>query len=139
MDDNAIHQWLIDCFGQVQGEIAWNQLSQLPPEVRDQLMHQASGSLPKPDDVRALMQAFSTGGLNSVNDMEHTIDQGPVNGKLATSIALQQANAEGSEQSFSAQEADAVRAAMSEANLWLDTVSDFAPPQGEPQILTRAG
>ena len=139
MDDNAIHQWLIDCFGQIQGEIAWNQLSQLPQEVRDQLMHQDSSKLPKPDDVRALMQAFSGGGLNSVNDMEHTIEQGPVNVKLATSIALQQANADGSEQSVNAKDAQAVRQAMSEANLWLDSVCDVAPAKGEPQVLTRAG
>lgn len=138
MDDNAIHQWLIDCFGQVQGEVAWNQLSQLPPQIREQLMSQNSDKLPKPADVQALMQAFSTGGLNSVDDMEQTIEQGPINLKLATTIALQQANAKESEQVVTAAETETVRRAMSEASLWLDTVCDFAPASGEPQVLTRA-
>ena len=25
MDDNAIHEWLIKCFGPIQGEMAWQQ------------------------------------------------------------------------------------------------------------------
>ena len=37
MDEHAIHQWLIDCFGPIQGEMAWQQLSQLPQEIRDAL------------------------------------------------------------------------------------------------------
>ena len=59
MDENAIHQWLIDCFGQIQGEMAWQQLSQLPQEVRDQLAQQNPDNLPKPDEVRAMMKAFT--------------------------------------------------------------------------------
>ena len=35
MDENAMRQWFIDCFGPVQGEMAWNQLSQLPDEIRE--------------------------------------------------------------------------------------------------------
>ena len=37
MDENAIRQWLIECFGPIQGEMAWNQLSNLPDEIREQL------------------------------------------------------------------------------------------------------
>mgnify|MGYP001091000534 CR=1 FL=1 len=40
MDDNAIHEWLIKCFGPIQGEMAWQQISQLPEEIREQLMSQ---------------------------------------------------------------------------------------------------
>ena len=32
MDENAIRQWLIDCFGPIQGEMAWNQLSNPSPK-----------------------------------------------------------------------------------------------------------
>lgn len=139
MDENAIHQWLIDCFGQVQGEMAWSQLSQLPDSIREQLMSQDPSKLPKPKDVQSLMQAFATGGLNDVNDMRHTMEEGPINTKLATSIALQEANSAGSEQSVGAEEGDVARRAMSEANLWLDTACEFDPAHGEPQALTRAG
>ncbi|MCI1220170.1 MAG: zinc-dependent metalloprotease [Bifidobacterium sp.] len=139
MDENAIHQWLIECFGPVQGEMAWNQLSQLPEEVRAQLMSQNSDKLPKPQEVQALMQAFSAGGLNTIDDMQRTVAQGPINVKLASSIALQQANDDGSKGSVAAQDAQAVRKAMSEANLWLDTACSFDPAPGEPDVLTRAG
>ena len=47
MDENAIRQWLIDCFGPIQGEMAWNQLSNMPEAVRDQLMSQDPSTLPK--------------------------------------------------------------------------------------------
>ena len=66
MDEHAIHQWLIDCFGPIQGEMAWQQLSQLPQEVRDQLAQQDPQKLPKPDEVRAMMKAFTAGGLTSL-------------------------------------------------------------------------
>lgn len=138
MDENAIHQWLIECFGPIQGEMAWNQLSQLPEAVRDQLMSQDPSKLPKPADVQSLMQAFTAGGLNSMGDMQRTVEQGPINAKLASSIALQQANDDSSQSTVNAQEGDAARRALSEANLWLDTVSDFDPAPGEPQLLTRA-
>ena len=97
MDENAIHQWLIECFGPIQGEVAWTQISQLPEEVRTQLMSQDSSKLPKPQEVQALMQAFSAGGLNTVGDMQRTVAEGPINVKLATSIALQQANDDSSQ------------------------------------------
>ncbi|MCI1241432.1 MAG: zinc-dependent metalloprotease [Bifidobacterium subtile] len=139
MDENAIHQWLIECFGPIQGEVAWTQISQLPEEVRTQLMSQDSSKLPKPQEVQALMQAFSAGGLNTVGDMQRTVAEGPINVKLATSIALQQANDDSSQRTVAAQDGQAVRSAMSEANLWLDTACSFDPAPGEPQVLTRAG
>ncbi|WEV58594.1 zinc-dependent metalloprotease [Bifidobacterium sp. ESL0728] len=138
MDENAIHQWLIDCFGQIQGDMAFQQLNALPDAVKDQLLGQDPTKLPKPAEVKALMNAFTTSGLNTVGDMQQSADQGPVNVKLATSLALAIANDEGSEQTVSASEGEAVRQAMSEANLWLDTASSIDPAPGEPQVFTRA-
>ena len=139
MDENAMRQWFIDCFGPVQGEMAWNQLSQLPDEIREQLMSQDIGKLPKPEEVQSLMQAFTAGGLNTFADMKQTVESGPINVKLAKSIALQKANADGSQGTVSAQSADIARRALSEANLWLDTACTFDPTSGETQMLTRAG
>ena len=96
MDENAIRQWLIDCFGPIQGEMAWNQLSNMPEAVRDQLMSQDPSTLPKPEEVKSMMQAFTAGGLNTFGDMKQTVESGPINVKLAKSIALQKANADGS-------------------------------------------
>ena len=76
MDENAIHQWLIECFGPIQGEMAFRQLSDLPEEIRDQLMSQDPSKLPKPAEVQSLMQAFTAGGLNSMSDMQRTVEDG---------------------------------------------------------------
>lgn len=136
MNDDAIHQWLIECFGPIQGEEAWNQLEQLPFELREQLMNQSPDNLPKPDEVRNMMQAFSAGGLNNPHEMEATLEEGPINRKLAQSIALQ--NATGDQGSVNAEVADAARRALSQANLWLDITCKFNPAPGTPAILSRA-
>ena len=139
MDENAIRQWLIDCFGPIQGEMAWNQLSNMPEAVRDQLMSQDPSTLPKPEEVKSMMQAFTAGGLNTMGDMQQAVEQGPINIKLAKSLALQQANGAGSDSSVNAETGEIARRAISEANLWLDTACEFNPAQGETQLLTRAG
>ena len=139
MDENAIHQWLIECFGPIQGEMAFRQLSDLPEEIRDQLMSQDPSKLPKSAEVQSLMQAFTAGGLNSMSDMQRTVEDGPINVKLAKSLALQQANSAGAESTVSAETGAAARRAMSEANLWLDTACEMNPTGGEPQVMTRAG
>ncbi|MDF7664202.1 zinc-dependent metalloprotease [Bifidobacterium sp. ESL0763] len=136
MDENAIHQWLIECFGQVQGDMAFNQLNALPDALKEQLFSQAN--LPKPQEVQALMQAFTSSGLNTVGDMQGAAEQGPINVRLASSIALGQANDESSEKSVSAENGEAVRRAMTEANLWLDTACELDPAPGTPQAFTRA-
>mgnify|MGYP001080675702 CR=1 FL=1 len=41
----------------------------LPDEIREQLMSQDIGKLPKPEEVQSLMQAFTAGGLNTFGDM----------------------------------------------------------------------
>lgn len=139
MDDNAIRQWLIDCFGPIQGEMAWQQISKLPEEIRMQLLSQDPSRLPKPAEVQSLMQAFAAGGLNTMGDMRRTVEEGPINVKLAKSLALQQANDEGSQRTVSAEVGQIARRAISEANLWLDTACQFDPVPGETQVLTRAG
>ena len=139
MDDNALRQWLIECFGPIQGEMAFRQIEDLPDMVKDQLMSQDPSKLPKPDEVRAMMQAFTAGGLNSPADMQRTVAEGPINVKLARSLALQRAGGEGSRSTVSAETAESARRAMSEASLWLDTACELDPPAGEPQVLTRTG
>ncbi|MBW3095064.1 zinc-dependent metalloprotease [Bifidobacterium sp. 64T4] len=139
MDENAFHEWLITCFGKEQGEAAWQQISQLPESIREQLLSQDPSTLPNPAEVQQLMSMFTAGGLNTVNEMQQTVQDGPINVKLAKTLALQHANADGSRTTVSAEDGAAVRRAMSEANLWLDSACEFAPPAGEPQALTRAG
>lgn len=136
MNDDAIHQWLIECFGPIQGEEAWKQLDQLPFELREQLLNQNPDKLPKPDEVRGMMQAFSAGGLNNPHEMEATLEEGPINRKLAQSIALQHAT--GDQGSVNAEVADATRRALSQANLWLDITCKFDPAPGTPAVLSRA-
>ena len=139
MDENAIRQWFIDCFGPIQGEMAWNQFSNMPEELRDQLMSQDVSKLPKPAEVRSMMQAFTAGGLNTFGDIQHITEEGPINVKLAKSLALQQANGEGSETSVSAEYGEMARRAISEANLWLDTAANSTPRKAKRRLLTRAG
>lgn len=137
MDENAIHDWLIRCFGPVQGELAWQQVSHLPDPIKEQLLNQDPSTLPNPAEVQQLMAAFTAGGLNTMGDMQQAVDAGPINVKLARSLALQQA-AQGADAMVSAAEAQTFRRALSEANLWLDTVCTFDPAPGEPEILTRS-
>ncbi len=136
MNDDAIHQWLIECFGPIQGEEAWKQLDQLPFELREQLLNQNPDKLPKPDEVRGMMQAFSAGGLNNPYEMEATLEEGPINRKLAQSIALQHAN--GDQGNVNADVADVTRRSLSQANLWLDITCNFNPAPGTPEVLSRA-
>ena len=139
MDENAIRQWLIECFGPIQGEMAWSQIANLPEPIREQLLSQDPSRLPKPAEVQSMMQAFTAGGLNTMDDMQRTVQEGPINVKLATSIALQQANGEGSDRTVNAEQGQLARRTVSEANLWLDTVCRFDPVPGEVQLLTRSG
>ncbi|EFA23695.1 zinc-dependent metalloprotease [Bifidobacterium gallicum] len=138
MDENALRQWLIQCFGPIQGEVAWRQLEGLPDYVKEQLLSQDPSTLPDPAQVQSLMKAFSTGGMSTFPNMEQTVQDGAVNVKLAKSLALQQVNAAGSETQVSMVEGQAMRSAMSEANLWLDTASSLDPVQGAAEALTRA-
>lgn len=106
---------------------------------RGQLMSQDPSTLPKPEEVKSMMQAFTAGGLNTMGDIKQAVEQGPINIKLAKSLALQQANGAGSDSSVNAETGEIARRAIEKANLWLDTACEFNPAQGETQLLTRAG
>ncbi|MEE1295298.1 MAG: zinc-dependent metalloprotease [Bifidobacterium sp.] len=138
MDENELHQWFLSCFGPAQGEMAWRQFSELPEQIRQQMLSQDASQLPDPAQMQSLMQAFMGGGLGSFSGMQQSMDEGPINVKLARSIALQQANAGDGAHMVTAQESAGMRRAMSEANLWLDTTTEFNPAPGEASALTRA-
>ncbi|RBP99065.1 zinc-dependent metalloprotease [Bifidobacterium xylocopae] len=138
MDENEIHQWMIECFGPVQGEMAWQQFAQLPEQVRSQMAAQNGGRLPDPGEVRAMMQAFTAGGLNTPGEMKQSAEQGPINVKLARTIALGRVQGAESQGTITAADGQRVAQAMSQANLWLDAVCDFDPAPGQAQALTRA-
>ncbi|MDO4913680.1 MAG: zinc-dependent metalloprotease [Bifidobacteriaceae bacterium] len=132
MDENEFRQWLIDCFGEIEGARAWEQINQLPPEIREQLTNQNSSKLPSPEEMRALMQNI-TGTLNSSDSNSDSI-----NTSLATTIASNRMP-EDTESTINAQEAEEVRFAIQIANLWLDSVCVFNPVKGDVMLLTRKG
>ncbi|MDK6486737.1 hypothetical protein QP158_11670, partial [Streptococcus agalactiae] len=85
--EEEIHQWLVDCFGSEQGEKAWHNFENLPFDIREHIKERCGiGGLPTPGEVHAMMQAFSTGGLNNPLEMRVTLEDGPINKKLAQSI-----------------------------------------------------
>lgn len=139
MDDNELRQWLIDCFGPVEGEAAWQQINNLPEQIKEQMLAQSPDQLPKPEDVKAMMQAFAAGGLQTTQDAAQAVEAGPINVKLAKSIALQEARKADTTSMVDAQTGTQVRQAMSEANLWLDTTCNIDPvdaTSGSPEALT---
>lgn len=138
MDENAIHQWMLECFGSVQGEMAWRQFSQLPEEIRQQILAQNGNQLPDPAQVKAMLSAFTVGGLNSPSEMKQAAENGPINVKLAKALAQGRVANNNSESVVSAAQSDHINQAMREANLWLDAVCSFDPADGKPKALTRA-
>lgn len=139
MDENAFRQWLQECFGPLQGQLAWEQLQRLPEELREQMMNQTVDKLPDPKEVQSLMQAFANGGLNTPDDMQRAVEEGPINVKLAKSLALGQAGGTGSDTLVNAEDGDMVRRVSSEVNLWLDTACECDPVEGQMEALTRSG
>lgn len=137
MSEEEIHQWLVDCFGSEQGEKAWHNFENLPFDIREHIKERCGiGGLPTPGEVHAMMQAFSTGGLNNPLEMRVTLEDGPINKKLAQSIAIQRSTSDGG--TVNAEVADCVRRALSQANLWLDTSCNLNPAPGTPDILSRS-
>lgn len=136
MSEDELHKWLIDSFGPYQGEMAWQQLSQLPSEVRDQMLNAPSG-LPDPSEVHTLMEAFNKSNLGSAEGLDDVLSQGPINVKMAASIGHDMAVQGETIRETSAVQGARVRSAVSQANLWLDAVTDFNPPTGTVDVLTR--
>ncbi len=172
MSEDAIRQWLIECFGPVQGEQAFQQLSMLPDALREQLMSQDPSSLPSPEQMKQMMQMFMGGNASmgsmfgmgepgngaptnpvgfhsakagaSADDAQSTAqppmadENAAIDVNIAKTIAGQYVNGEDSEQVVTASEGETMRRAMSEANLWLDTATEFNPVDGEASALTRS-
>ncbi|MFD0705202.1 zinc-dependent metalloprotease [Alloscardovia venturai] len=137
-DENALHKWMIDSFGPFEGEMAWQQFQELPDFVREQLLRDGAQGLPNPHEVQSLMQAFTESGMNTVSDIRNTLDEGPINRRLAKSLAQQRAREGETIRVITATQADKVRAAASETNLWLDSVTNFDPPTSPMSAYTRA-
>jgi putative hydrolase len=136
MDENELRQWLINSFGPLEGEAAFQQFSSLPEQIRETILSQGPQGLPNPNEVKSLMRAFSQSGLNTTGDLAN-LGNGAVNARLAKSIALQKAH-ENVESAVSASEAAQIHAASSAANLWLDSATDLNPVKSEVDVLTRA-
>lgn len=136
MSEDELHKWLIDSFGPYQGEMAWQQISQLPSEVRDQMLN-APGGLPNPSEVHTLMEAFNKSDLGSAEGIDDVLSQGPINVKMAGSIGHDMAVQGETIREIPAAQGARVRSAVSQANLWLDAVTDFNPPTGTVDVLTR--
>ena len=96
----------------------------------------APGGLPDPQEVHSLMDAFTTSGLSTMQDIDSMLDQGPINIKLASSIAHKMAQQNQKISSISAISGQQVRSAVSQANLWLDSIMEFNPPAGTVDVLT---
>lgn len=137
MSEDAIRQWLIDCFGQVQGELAWQQLKNLPAAVQDALMQRSEDELPKPEDVRNMLNFLDAKTMSMPQNLQAMMvdDHDPIDIAVATNVALQ--SAKGDNDTVNAQVADAARRALSHANLWLDTACNFDPAKGNSDVLSR--
>lgn len=138
MDDSELHEWFIQSFGPSQGEIAYAQFQELPEQIKDQILQQGVEGLPKPSQVQSMAQALGAGGLNTMDEVRETLQKGPINVGMATSLALSAIRESGAQQTVSASDGQLVRQAITEANLWLDSATDIDPVQGDIALLTRA-
>lgn len=138
MEDNELHDWMIASFGPLQGEAAYAQFSQLPDSIKDQIMAGGIEHLPKPEEVKDLMQAFTDGGINAMSDVNKVMEAGPINVTLAKSLAIRKAR-EGAVDSISATQAEQARDALSTVNLWLDSASELNPSTATADVLTPSG
>ena len=138
MDDSELHEWFIQSFGPAQGEIAYSQFQELPEQIKDQILQQGVEGLPKPSQVQSMAQALGAGGLNTMDEVRETLRKGPINVGMATSLAQSAIRESGAQSTVSASDGQLVRQAISEANLWLDSVTDFDPVAGDVALLTRS-
>lgn len=137
MNEDELHKWMIESFGPFEGEMAWQQFQELPEHMREQLLSEGQKGLPNPREVQSLMQAFTESGMNTINDIQSTLQAGPINRRLAKSIAQQRAR-EGEEITvITASQAQTVRSAASETNLWLDSVTNLIPSSEPMSVYTR--
>lgn len=92
-------------------------------------------------DLSKLPEGFSDPAAMkaAANQFQFLMDSttGPVNWRLVTDSARQQIYASG-DPALSAAQADRARTAMTVADLWLDTTSDFTPGSVERKVWTRS-
>ncbi len=98
-----------------------------------------SGTLPKPEEVKSMMRAFTAARAQHHGRYAAGRGTGADQHQTGEIARVQQANGAGSDSSVNAETGEIARRAISEANLWLDTACEFNPAQGETQLLTRAG
>ncbi|MGB3829807.1 MAG: zinc-dependent metalloprotease [Ornithinimicrobium sp.] len=101
---------------------------QIPPEMREAL---ESMGLDKMDP--AMMRQMQA----QIQAMMNSTDDGPVNADLARDTA-RAVLAQSGDSSLSARTVHDVEQVVQVANLWIDAVTDFAPPQGQGTALSRA-
>lgn len=101
---------------------------QVPPELRETLR---SMGLEKIDPSMIQMVQAQVAAMMSGPD------EGPVNHTLATDTA-RQVVAGGGDQSIGSRTAQDVEQVVQVANLWLDAVTDLAPPAGSGLAMSRA-
>lgn len=147
MDENALHAWMLQAFGPVQGEQAWEQFQELPDAVKAQLLANSADGLPDPAQLQGFMSALGAmgggaaprGGMGfAAPDVRSMLEGGPIIVDMATAMAEGKIAAENSERVVTAADADMARRAVSEANLWLDSTVAFNPAPGAMQVWTRA-
>lgn len=102
---------------------------EVPPELRQQLESMGLGQIDPAmmQMVQAQVQAMMSG----------SDDGSAVNAQLATEAARNAVAAAG-DQSISQSTAHDVAQVVQVANLWLDQVTDLAPPEGQARALSRA-
>ncbi len=138
MDENALHQWMLEAFGPFQGEQAWRQFQQLPDELKRQLMESSANGLPDPAQMRGLFTALNTSGLDTMADMQSAMKNGPIIVDFAKALANGKVQAAKDYQPMvNGKDAEDMRNAISEANLWLDSTMSFDPAPGETGVWSR--
>lgn len=100
----------------------------IPPEMREALESMGITNLDP-----AMMRQMQA----QVQAMMSSTDDGPINGELARDTARAVVAAQG-DSSLTAQTRTDVAQVVQVATLWLDAVTDFAPPEGVGTALSRA-
>lgn len=137
MDENQLHQWMLDAFGPFEGEQAWQQFQKLPDNIKQQLLENSATGLPDPQQLRSFFTALNASGLRTMSDMDAVMKDGPIIVDMSKALADERIRQKDYQPNVTARDADDMRAAVSEANLWLDSTMIFDPAPGSVEIWTR--
>jgi putative hydrolase len=151
MDSNELHDWMIQAFGNAQGEQAWQQFQMLPDAMKDQVLSQPASSLPPASQIGSLFTALSNSqAAQGTTDPSSPLDQGIVS-SIAHSL-VQHTNTSHDSTSSSSQTStpqiestahlpaptkEQYANTISTASLWLDAATSMNPPSGTPLLLSR--